>query len=170
MHPDFVISQTYPVSRERLFELWTQPELLKQWFGPAGVTVPHASMDLRTGGTFHFCMKGPDGSEIWGKWVFQAIEPPARLVWLHAFADAQGNTARHPMSPTWPLQLLSTVTFEEKDAGQTTVTIRWAAHEANALEQATFDASHASMQMGWTGTLAQLQEFLNSSDSSRNTS
>ena len=159
MHPDFVISQTYACSQARMFELWSDPALLKQWFGPAGVSVSHARMDLRVGGTFHFCMKGPDGTELWGLWVFQEIQPPERLVWLHSFADANGQPSRHPMSPTWPLHLRSNVQFEEND-GQTTVQVCWSAHAANPLEQATFDASHASMNMGWTGTLAQLQAFI----------
>ena len=47
MPADFVISQSFAVPRERMFTLWTDVELLKQWFGPAGVTVPQASMDLR---------------------------------------------------------------------------------------------------------------------------
>ncbi len=40
------------------------------------------------------------------------------------------------------------------------MTVRWATQDANPAEQATFDMSHASMQMGWMGTFAQLQAFL----------
>jgi hypothetical protein len=40
------------------------------------------------------------------------------------------------------------------------VTVRWATHAANPAEQATFDMSHPSMQMGWMGTFVQLQAFL----------
>ena len=47
MPADFVISQSFAVPRERMFTLWTDVDLLKQWFGPAGVTVPQATMDLR---------------------------------------------------------------------------------------------------------------------------
>jgi uncharacterized protein YndB with AHSA1/START domain len=160
MSPDFTVSQVFACSQARMFELWTRPELLQQWFGPAGVTVPECHMDLRPGGRFHFCMQGPDGSRIWGLWAFLEIEAPRKLVWLHSFADAQGQPARHPMSPTWPLLLHSTVTFEEESPGQTRVGVRWAAHQAEPLEQATFDAGHASMHMGWSGTLAQLQAFI----------
>ena len=46
MSADFVISQIFAVPRERMFTLWTDVELLKQWFGP--------------GGSFHFCMQSPD--------------------------------------------------------------------------------------------------------------
>ena len=44
--------------------------------------------------------------------------------------------------------------------GHTLVTVRWATHDANPTEQATFDMSHPSMQMGWMGTFMQLQAFL----------
>ena len=107
-------------------------------------------------------MQTPDGTQMWGKWVFKKIAPPKRLVWLHSFADEAGNPTRHPLSPTWPLTLLSTVTFDEdaEQPGNTLVTVRWATHDANPVEQATFDMSHPSMQMGWMGTFAQLQAFL----------
>jgi uncharacterized protein YndB with AHSA1/START domain len=161
MPADFVISQSFAVPRERMFTLWTDVELLKQWFGPAGVTVPQATMDLRPGGSFHFCMQSPDGTQMWGKWVFKDISPPGRLVWLHSFADEAGHPTRHPMSPTWPLTLLSTVTFDDDaQPGHTLVTVHWATHDANPAEQATFDMSHPSMQMGWVGTFMQLQAFL----------
>ena len=161
MSPDFVISQRFDLPRERMFALWTDAAQLQQWFGPAGVTVPSCHMDLRVGGHFHFCMRSPDGAEIWGKWVFQDISAPQGLVWLHSFSNPQGEPTRHPMSPTWPLELLSTVRFEEHpETGQTTVTVRWATHQANPLEQATFDMAHDSMRMGWTGTFSQLQAFI----------
>lgn len=160
MHPDFTISQSFDLPRERMFALWTKAELLQQWFGPAGVTVPKVSMDLRPGGVFHFCLESPDGAQIWGKWVFQEITPPTRLVWVHSFADEKGEIARHPMSPTWPLELLSTVTLDETSPETTKVTVRWATHNATPLEQATFDMSHEAMRMGWTGTFDRLEAFL----------
>ena len=61
---NFAISQSFAVTRERMFTLRTDVELLKQWIGPAGVTVPQASMDLRPGGSFHFCMQSPDGTQM----------------------------------------------------------------------------------------------------------
>jgi hypothetical protein len=65
------------------------------------------------------------------------------------------------LSPTWPITLLSTVTFDDDaQPGHTLVTVRWATHDANPTEQATFDMSHPSMQMGWMGTFVQLQAFL----------
>ena len=65
------------------------------------------------------------------------------------------------MSPTWPITLLSTVTFDnDAQPGHTLVTVLWATHDANPAEQATFDMSHPSMHMGWMGTFGRLQGFL----------
>jgi uncharacterized protein YndB with AHSA1/START domain len=63
------------------------------------------------------------------------------------------------MSATWPLEMLSTVTFEET-AGKTTLSIRWSALNATEAEQKTFDESHASMSGGWSGTFGQLEDYL----------
>jgi uncharacterized protein YndB with AHSA1/START domain len=75
------------------------------------------------------------------------------------FSDAQGNIARHPMSATWPAQTLATTTLTEAD-GQTTLTLHYLPHEANATEVATFEASFAGLQVGWAGTFDQLEAYL----------
>ncbi len=63
------------------------------------------------------------------------------------------------MSAGWPLETLSTVTFDDAD-GATNVTVRWAAHNATGLERETFNSGHSSMKQGWTGTFDQLTEYL----------
>jgi uncharacterized protein YndB with AHSA1/START domain len=63
------------------------------------------------------------------------------------------------MSPTWPLEMLSTTTFTEHQ-GRTTINLRWAPLNATEIERKTFDTSHDGMQHGWTGTFDQLDEYL----------
>jgi uncharacterized protein YndB with AHSA1/START domain len=63
------------------------------------------------------------------------------------------------MSPTWPLEMLSTFTFTERD-GKTTLTIRWSPYNANEVESKTFDEGRKGMIGGWTGTLDQLETYL----------
>ncbi|MFD2273314.1 SRPBCC domain-containing protein [Undibacterium arcticum] len=63
------------------------------------------------------------------------------------------------MSPTWPLETLATATFTEHE-GKTTITIHWAAINATAEEQKTFDDSHEGMRVGYSGTFDQLEAFL----------
>ena len=64
------------------------------------------------------------------------------------------------MAPTWPLQLLTTVTFEDAPGGKTKLTLRWTPLDASAEEQATFDAAHDSMRGGWTGSFERLETYL----------
>jgi uncharacterized protein YndB with AHSA1/START domain len=45
-------------SRQRVFEAWTKPELLRQWFGPATRSVAEVSSDLRVNGAFRIVMEG----------------------------------------------------------------------------------------------------------------
>jgi len=155
----FIISRTVSAPRELVWQAYTDPEHLKRWFGPKGFTMLDYSMDFRPGGVFHYCMRGPDGSEMWGKWVFHEIVKPEKLVNTTSFSDAQGGVTRHPMAPTWPLETMGTVTFTEQD-GKTNIRLEWVAINASEIEQQTFDASHASMNMGWSGTFEQLEAFL----------
>jgi hypothetical protein len=56
--------------------------------------------------------------------------------------------------------LLTTVTLEDAPGGKCRVTLTWAALDATAEEQATFDAAHDSMNMGWSGSFERLDEYL----------
>ncbi|MBV8169289.1 MAG: SRPBCC domain-containing protein [Alphaproteobacteria bacterium] len=158
---DFVISRRFDAPPARLFAAFTEPARMQQWWGPKGFSVVKADMDLRVGGTYHYALRAPDGSTMWGKMVYREITPPNRIVWINSFSDEAGGTTRHPMAPTWPLEMLSTLTLEADGAG-TVLTLTWSPHNPNAVERATFDApmSHDSMTMGWTGTLDQLEGYL----------
>ena len=126
-----------------------------QWFGPKGFTITTANMDLRPGGTLLFSMRSPDGKEMWGKFVYREIIPPERIVWVNSFSDKDGGLTRHPMTPSWPMEMLSSVTFTEQ-AGKTTVTIQWSPLNASAEELQTFENMRSGMNQGWGGTLEQL--------------
>jgi uncharacterized protein YndB with AHSA1/START domain len=157
---DFVITRTFDAPRDLVFKAWTEPERMKQWWGPCGFTSTTCNLDLRPGGSMHYCLRSPEGREMWGRFAFREITTPERLVYVGSFSDAQGGLTRHPMSPTWPLELLSTITLEEQD-GKTKLTIRWGLlPSATAPERKTFNEGHSSMQQGWTGTLDQLTAYL----------
>lgn len=158
---EFVVSRTFAALRERVFGAWTRVEELKRWFGPKGVTIPRATNDLRPGGVFHYCMRTPDGNEMWGKWVYREIVPPSRLVFIVSFSDEHGGLTRHPYAPDWPLQTLSTVEFAS-DGDGTKVTVRWVALNATDEERKAFQAGFDGMQQGWGGTMDQFAEHLRS--------
>lgn len=155
----FVISRTFDAPRELVWKAWTERERFVQWFGPKGCTISHANMDFRPGGMVHFGMKMAHGKEMWGKMVYREIKAPERIVWINSFSDAAGGITRHPLSPTWPLELLTTASLE--DAGnKTKLTIEWLPLNATDEERQTFESMRSSMNQGWGGTFDQLAEYL----------
>ena len=157
---EFVISRVLNAPRDLVWKAFTEPERMKQWWGPKGFTVHVSKMDLRAGGTYHYGMKAPDGTPMWGKFMFREVVPQERMVVISSFSDEAGGTTRHPMAPTWPLEMLSTFTFEEEPGGKTKFTIRWSPHNATEEERKIFDGAHGSMQQGWSGTLEKLEAYL----------
>jgi uncharacterized protein YndB with AHSA1/START domain len=157
--PTFTISRTFDAPRELVWEAWTEPRLFARWFGPKGFTGEIKTLDLRAGGVLHSCLRSPDGMEMWAKFVYREVTPPARLVWEHSFADAEGNVVRHPFQAAWPLRLLTTVVLEEKD-GKTKTTLTWTPMDASEAEVKAFADGMAGMTQGWGGTFDQLGEFL----------
>ncbi len=156
---EFVISRTFDAPRDLMWKVWTEPERLARWFGPKGVKIVHSKNDLRPGGVYHYGMENPDGSRYWGRWLYREIVKPERIVFVISFSDENRGVTRHPMAPVWPLVWLSTVTFEPK-GDKTTVTIHWSPLNATEEERKAFDAGHASMNQGWSGTFEQLEQYL----------
>jgi uncharacterized protein YndB with AHSA1/START domain len=157
---DFVISRVFDAPRDLLWKCFTEPERMAQWWGPAGVKVVKTKMDLRVGGIYLYGMQNPDGNVMWGRMLYREIAPPERLVFINSFSDEAGGLTRHPLAPNWPLQLLSVFTFEAVPGGKTRFTVQWTPYEATADEQAAFDAGHASMTAGWSGTLDKLGGYV----------
>jgi uncharacterized protein YndB with AHSA1/START domain len=156
---EFVISRLFDAPRELVFRMWTEAEHLKKWFGPSGFTIPVCHLNLVPGGAFHYCMRGPNGSEMWGKWVFQEIETPQWIVQVNTFSNKHGNITRHPYVPDWPLEMLATTTFDEQE-GKTLVKLVSLPVNPTAAEQRMFDTMHDAMAQGWNGTFDQLAAYL----------
>jgi uncharacterized protein YndB with AHSA1/START domain len=154
----FVIERLLDAPRDKVWKAWTECERLG-WWGPKGVTIHDATLDLQPGGTFHYRMRTAEGTDMWGKWIIREIVPPERLVFVASFSDKAGGLTRHPLNVDWPLEVLTTVTFAEKD-GKTRLTVHWLPINATDAERKTFDASHEVMRGGWTGTLDRLAEYL----------
>ena len=155
----FVISRTFDAPRELVFKAWTEPQHLAQWWGPKGMAIKVHRLNLERGGIFHYSMHTPDGHEMWGKFVYREIVPPARLVFVNSFSDKDAGITRHPMSAEWPLEVLSVITFTET-AGKTTVKLQGIPINATESERKTFAAGFESMKKGFGGTLDQLAEHL----------
>ena len=97
---------------------------------------------------------------MWGKWTFVDIVAPQTLSMVVAFSDANGGLTRHPMSASWPLQTLSTTTFESVGTDKTRINISWEPYQSDVDEVAAFKAGHASMAQGCNASFEQLDAYL----------
>lgn len=155
----FTVTRTFDASRERVFKAWSEAAQLERWWGPKGMTISVKKLEFRPGGMFLYRMGLPNGDEWWGRFVYRDIARPERIVFVNSFSDPDGNVTRAPFAPTFPLQMLSTITLEEA-GGRTTMILQSVALDANEEEQATFAGMEKSMQGGWNGTLDQLAAHL----------
>jgi uncharacterized protein YndB with AHSA1/START domain len=155
----FVITHELDAPRDLAFKVWTEAEHLKHWMSPKGFVMTKCENDLRPGGTFHYCLRSPDGKEMWGKWTYREIVPPERIVLVNSFSDEKGGLTRHPMSASWPLEMLTTSTLTENN-GRTSVRLEWIPLNPTEEERATFDGAQEGMKMGWGGTFEHLDAYL----------
>lgn len=156
----FTLQRVFDAPRALVWEVYTSPDHLAKWFGPAGCALEIVSWDLRVGGMFRYAMRFPDGNAMHGRWVFDAFTAPEHLVNLVSFTDAEGVPVRHPMAPTWPLEMLSKLALLEEGPGRTRLVLTVEAWNATDDEIATFVAGHPGMTQGFGGTYDQLDAYL----------
>ena len=157
--PELVITRTFDAPRDLVWKAYTEAERLAKWWGPKGFTMKAATVDLKPGGMFLYGMAGPNGAEMWGKFVYQEIVAPELLSFIVSFCDERGNIVRHPMSETWPLEVMNVLTFTE-EGGKTTIVMRGSPHNASEDEVSTFREGLPSVTAGTNATLNQLDEYL----------
>ncbi|NLP82141.1 polyketide cyclase, partial [Acinetobacter baumannii] len=80
---EIISTRIIDAPRERVFQAWTDPEQLAQWWGPKGFTNTFHEFELKPGGHWRFIMHGPDGTDYPNHSVFVEIVKPERLVFDH---------------------------------------------------------------------------------------
>ncbi|HKR33564.1 MAG TPA: SRPBCC domain-containing protein [Steroidobacteraceae bacterium] len=144
------IERVFAAPRELVFEAWTKPEYLLQWYAPRGCTIRFEAIDVRPGGRFHSCIHNPAFGDCWCVGVYREIVRPERIVYTLATADSAGNEiepAKAGHDPRWPRETLVTVTFEDV-RGATKLTL-----EQNVLESL---AKHTGAHPSWLEMLDRL--------------
>ncbi|MEQ1885649.1 MAG: SRPBCC domain-containing protein [Bryobacteraceae bacterium] len=157
--PVFEISRVFDAPRRTVFQVFTQAEHMAHWWGPKGWALDVLQLDLRPGGLFHYKMTMPDGKAAFGRFVYEEIVPIESVTIVSGFADENANPIRHPMSPTWPLEMWSRMTLEDL-GNQTRMTVRARPHNASAVEIQTFADGFGSMKQGFGGTWDNLEAYL----------
>jgi uncharacterized protein YndB with AHSA1/START domain len=134
--PFLQLRRTFSGPPERVFRAWTDPDEVRQWFGPGEYTTPQVEIDLRVGGRYRFGLKPPRGDMYFLSGEYREIVPPRRLVYTWAWEG--GDHAN---------EMLVTVDFLDR-GGRTELII----HQEQFATQEQCD-QHAQ---GWKGTLDKL--------------
>lgn len=141
-----VLTREFSAPIERVFEAWTNADMLAKWFGPEGFSVTHAEIDLTVGGHYDIEIRSTEGHSIrhFGRYV--EIFAPHKLVftWILGDQDCKGSKGRCADT---------LVTVEFNSVGQSTqVTLT---HEC-LPDQAACDGH----EFGWTSSFKSLAQFL----------
>jgi len=110
------VQREFAANLELVWEAWTNPEILDQWWAPKPYRAETKSLDFRVGGTWLYAMVSPQNEKQWCKADYKEIESQKSLAWLDAFCDGNGNENKEK-----PRSLWSNI-FTEKN-GVTTVAI-----------------------------------------------
>jgi uncharacterized protein YndB with AHSA1/START domain len=151
---ELLITRILDAPRESVWKAWTDPDLMKRWWGPKGFTSPYCKIDLRIGGKFLYCMQSPEDKDYWSTGIYREIIAQERIVFSNSFADEKGNVVpatQYGMSSDFPLEMLVTVTFEEIE-GKTKLTLSHVGIPSGA------DRDGANV--GWNQSLDKLAEGL----------
>ena len=145
------ITRLFDAPRELVWQAWTDPEHFMLWWGPKDYTCPFCEMDLRVGGKYLNCMRGPDGKEYWSTGVIKELIPERKLVVTDNFSDEKGNikpASDYGVPGNWPKELLITVYLEEAD-GATKLKLR---------HQGIPDEAREDCIKGWNESLDKLEK------------
>jgi len=142
-----VITRVFDAPRALVWEAWTNPKYVMQWWGPKGFTAPVCKIDFRVGGKFLCCMRSPDGQEGWNGGEYHEIVPHEKIVYSLYFADAQGNKvdpAQYGIEHEGLEDARDVVIFEDFGNGQTKLTM--------IGNETMEDAKNSGQLEGWNET------------------
>ncbi len=156
----FLINRSFDVPVETMYAMWTEPQKLCEWLAPTGSTMEFLRADLVPGKASFYRMGNGDIT-MYGRTHYLEFQSPHRLVYTQQFCDEHEAISRHPLAPTWPETMHTTVTFAPESPGRTRVTVQWIPYgAATAEEVATFMNARAGMTLGWTGSFDKLDALL----------
>jgi uncharacterized protein YndB with AHSA1/START domain len=123
------LTRVFNAPVDQVWKAWSEPELVKRWWGPSGFSAPVARMDFREGGSSLVCMRAPKefgGQDLYNSWTYQKIIPMQRIEFIQHFTDQDGNR----ISPTdaglpaeIPFEVPHLITFRALSEKMTEITV-----------------------------------------------
>ncbi len=86
-----VLERVFKAPTDKVFAAWTDPQILVQWWGPEGLSIPECDLDVRPGGAWTTTMAGKDGMQLVVSGVYREVSPPTRLVMTWAWQQEDGT-------------------------------------------------------------------------------
>ena len=161
----FFINRTFHTDPATMYDMWTNPKHFSQWLAPKGANMEFIKADIRPGGVGFFAMKFDAGLKMFGQIHYKELQRTDRIVYTQNFCDENQSITRHPMVPTWPETMHTTITIVAEDDEHTRVTVLWEPMgNVSAEEMKTFINERAGMTQGWTGSFDKLEEYLESAE------
>ncbi|WP_028775626.1 SRPBCC domain-containing protein [Shimazuella kribbensis] len=152
----FILERVFDAPRELVFQAYSEPDHLKNWWGPKGWVLTVCNIDFRQEGIWHYCMKCMDknqgdfyGMESWGKAIYHEIVVDEKIHYTDYFSDADANEVEGMPSSE------ITVLFIEHE-GKTKLITKSKYESPEALKSVL----DMGMEQGITQTLDRLEEHL----------
>ncbi|HST15124.1 MAG TPA: SRPBCC domain-containing protein [Gaiellaceae bacterium] len=137
-----VTTREFDAPLQLVFDVFTKPEHVRNWFAPFKDEVTVCSIDLRVGGSYHIVFVTEDGTECSFRGTYSEVEPPTRTVATWLFEG-------------WPdAEAVETVELREQD-GVTTLTMTMVFHDQAGR-------AHMTKHDGQEDSLDKLEDYLES--------
>ena len=123
---DLVVTRLFNAPLSLVWKAWSDPEYVRQWWGPEGFTSPLAQINFREGATSLVCMSSPEYGDHYSIWRYEKIVPMQRIEYIHNLADKDGkkvDPVKMGMPPDFPQDQRHTVAFKDLGNGQTEMTV-----------------------------------------------
>ncbi len=147
---ELTLTRVFDAPRELVFNAWTDPEIVSQWWGPHYFTNPVCELDVRPGGAIMITMRDPDEVDYPMKGIYHEVIPPERLVFTSTAFEEAG------IGPQ--LEVLNTITFEDL-GGKTRLTLHAVVVKAGPAAEGPL----SGMEAGWSQSLEKLAGILGES-------
>ncbi|GIT81229.1 hypothetical protein LLS1_28980 [Leifsonia sp. LS1] len=143
-----------------VWRLWTDPELVTEWWGPEDYTSESATIDLRVGGAYVFGMRAPEyqgGAVSFTGGVYSAIVPHERLEFTQSITDEDGTPLPDDQLPDGFTQGIRTVVEFRDVRGLTELTITEHGWRRSLMSVFAYAGMHQSLDKLTSGTLRELE-------------
>jgi len=140
------LTRIFAAPRALVFQAWTDPAHLAQWWGPGGFTTTLKTWEARTGGAILLDMNAPNGTVYPMSGKFVELVPPEKIVFLSAALNAAGQPI---------FEVMNSIALAD-EGGKTKLTL----HTRVISKQPEADQYLKGQKAGWTQSLDRLESLV----------